>query len=65
MKAVYLFDYRPSTLWLWMHDAPKNVVQFPLFTAGTPLFIVQEAARKYRRVAHFDNDTGFIRLEKR
>lgn len=64
MNAVHLVPGRPTTLWLWMHDAPEKVVRFPIFNAGTPRFIVQDAARHFKRMAHFDCDTGLITLEK-
>lgn len=55
-----------SLLYEWMHDTPhEKLIRFPIFTASTPQFIVQEAARRFKRMAHYDHDNGLIVLEKR
>lgn len=66
MNAIYLRPAQPSMLHDWMHDVPdQKLVRFPIFHAGTPQSIVQEAARRFKRMAHYDHDNGLIVLEKR
>lgn len=47
----------------WMRIAP-NVLRFPIFHSTDQFAVAYEAARRFRRVVHFDLARGVARLER-